>query len=278
MAAASVMKARVDSRLAELAAVLTSALPSPPGLTFAALRKEPDIRPFDPGGLDQAMPGPTPEQFAPESGWVSALVGGKSRRARAEQAARHAFEAAVGEHERAEAARIRRLRSADDDYRRTVAAAEAEVREHNAAVDDLESRFRTGDPDAVEEFFSEALSLSRYPAGFPAGFQVAYRPEPRELVVERTLPSSGLIPATRDFRYVKTRRQIDELARPAKEIRELYASLVHQTALRTMWECFAVPGAEDVIDAVLFDGIVTAVSKATGQPEELHLVSAPAPS
>jgi restriction system protein len=276
LAAASAMKVRLDARLEELTAVLTSALPSPPKLTFAALKRAADIQRFDPGGLDQPTPAPVWEEFAPATGRVSALFGGSSRRARAEQAARDAFDAAVAEHELAEAVRRRRLRTAQDDYERSVAAAEAEVREHNAAVDDLESRFRAGDPDAVEEFFTEALSLSRYPAGFPNEFQVAYRPEPRELVVERRLPPSELIPATRDFRYVKTRGQIDELARPAKEIKELYASLVYQTALRTMWECFAVSGAEDVVDAVLFNGIVTAVSKATGQPEELHLVSAPA--
>ena len=32
-----------------------------------------------------------------------------------------------------------------------------------------------------------------------------------------------------------------------KEIKELYASVIHQVALRTMWECFAVTAAEDVV-------------------------------
>jgi restriction system protein len=131
-------------------------------------------------------------------------------------------------------------------------------------------------PDAVEEFFGQVLALSEYPSSFPHEYQVAYRQEPRELVIEYRLPPVTVIPTARDFRYVKTRREIDELARPVTETKELYASVIHQVALRTMWECFAVTVAEDVVDTVVFNGIVPATNRATGQAEELHLISAPA--
>ena len=157
-----------------------------------------------------------------------------------------------------------------------VKALEAEVGEHNAAVDEVERNFRAAVPDAVEEFFGQVLALSQYPRGFPHEYQVAYRQEPRELVIEYRLPPVEVIPTARDFRYVKTRTQIDELARPVKETKELYASVIHQVALRTMWECFAVTVAEDVVDTVVFNGIVPATNRATGQAEELHLISAPA--
>jgi restriction system protein len=68
----------------------------------------------------------------------------------------------------------------------------------------------------------------------------------------------------RDFRYVKSRGEIDELPRPAREIKDLYASVIHQVALRTMWECFAVAEGRDIVDAVVFNGIVTATNRATG--------------
>ena len=61
-----------------------------------------------------------------------------------------------------------------------------------------------------------------------------------------------------------------------KEIKDLYASVIYQVALRTMWECFAASEAQDVVETVVFNGIVPATNRATGQPEELHLVSAPA--
>ena len=117
---------------------------------------------------------------------------------------------------------------------------EAEVREHNAAVDEFESNVRAAVPDAVEEFFGQVLALSEYPSGFPHEYQVAYRPEPRELVIEYRLPPMDVIPTARDYKYVKTRKEIDELPRPAKETKDFYASVIHQVALRTMRECFAV--------------------------------------
>jgi restriction system protein len=203
-------------------------------------------------------------------------MGGKARHARAQDTARNTFEQARAEHALAEDARARRLQEARAAHGLRVMAIEAEVREHNTAVDELEGNFRAAVPDAVEECFGQVLAQSEYPSGFPHEYQVAYRQEPRELVIEYRLPPVEVVPAARDFRYVKTRGEIEELARPVKEIRELYASVIHQVALRTMWECFAVTVAEDVVDTVVFNGIVPATNRATGQAEELHLISAPA--
>ena len=144
---------------------------------------------------------------------------------------------------------------------------EAGARDHNAAVDELERAFRAGAPDAVEEYFGQVLALSEYPGGFPREYQVAYRQEPRELVVEYQLPPVDVIPAARDFRYVKARREIDELPRPLKEIKDLYASVIHQVALRTMWECFTVTGAEDVVDTVVFNGSCPRPTARPGRPK-----------
>jgi restriction system protein len=271
------MKAQLDSRLAELRTLLTSALETPPQLSFAMLKRPATVPAFDPGDLDKPLPAPVWEDFAPPApGVLSGLVGGKGRHARAQEAARTAFEQACADHARAEDSRVRQLQAAREGYERKVQALEAEVREHNASVDELESDFRAGVPDAVEEYFTQVLALSEYPSGFPHEYQIAYRQEPRELVVEYRLPGVEVIPTARDFRYVKTRGVIDQLAQPVKEIKELYASVIHQIALRTMWECFAVPTSVDVVDAVVFNGIVSATNRATGQAEELHLISAPA--
>jgi len=276
-AAAKEMMAQLDAQVAELRTVLTSVLASPPRLPFAELKRSAEAAPFEPGELGQPLPVPVWEDFAPPSpGALSGLVGGKARRARAEEAARAAFGQAIAEHRLAEQERARRLRQAREEYDRMILDLEAEVRQHNAAVDELEGSFRAGVPEAVEEYFSQLLALSEYPPGFPCEWQLAYRHEPRELVIEYRLPSADVVPRARDFRYVKSRGEIDELARPVKEVKDLYASVVYQVALRTMWECFAAAEGLDVVDTVVFNGIVPATNRATGQPEELHLVSAPA--
>jgi restriction system protein len=276
-AAAKAMKAQFDARLAELKTLLTSALDAPPQLSFAMLKQTVAMPPFEPGDLGNPLPVPVWEDFAPPPpGILLGLMGGKVRHDRAQQAARDDFDRAHADHVLAEEARARQLKRAHAAHGARVKAIEAEVREHNAAVDELERNFRAGLPDAVEEFFGQVLALSEYPSGFPHEFQVAYRPEPRELVIEYRLPPVEVIPTARDFRYVRTRSEIDELPRPVKEIKELYASVIHQVALRTMWECFAVAEGRDIVDAMVFNGIVPATNRATGQPEEPHLISAPA--
>jgi restriction system protein len=276
-AAAKEMKAQLDAQVLELKTLLTSALATPPQLPFGELKRSAVAVPFDPGELGQPLLVPVWEDFAPPApGALAGLVGGKARHARAQQTARAAFEQAIAEHGLAEKARVRQLQQAREAHDRKVRDLEAEAREHNAAVDELEGNFRAGMPEAVEEYFSELLARSDYPAGFPCEYQLAYRHEPCELVIEYRLPAADVVPRTRDFRYVKTRGEIDALPRPVKEIKDLYASVIYQVALRTMWECFAVAEAQDVVETVVFNGIVPATNRATGKPEEFHLVSAPA--
>jgi restriction system protein len=275
-AAAKTMKEQLDARLAALRTLLVSVLDRPPQLSFDLLKQTAVPPPFEPGELGTALPAPVWDDFAPPpSGALSGLIGGKARHARAQEAAQDAFERARADHIQAENARAGQLRGAHAAYDLQVEAMEAEVREHNAGVDAFEADFQAGSPDAVEEFFNQLLGLSEYPSGFPHEYQVAYRQEPRELVIEYRLPPVDVIPTVRDFRYVKARQEIGELARPAREVKELYASVIDQVALRTMWECFTAV-AVDTVDTVVLNGIVTATNRATGQAEELHLISAPA--
>jgi restriction system protein len=275
--AAKALKEQLEARLAELRTLLTSALVNPLELSFASLKRSAVVPSFDPGSLAEPMPVPAWGAFAPPPpGLLSGFVGGKTRHARALEAARSDFERALTEHERAENDRIRQINDARRSYERMAQGIQTEVREHNAAVDELEADFRLGKPDAVEEYFTQLLALSDYPSGFDREYRIAYRLEPRELVIEYRLPPVDVVPKARDFRYVKTRGEIDEMARPVKEIKELYASVTHQVALRTMWECLAAQAGGDIVDAVVFNGIVAGTNRATGRSEELHLISAPA--
>jgi restriction system protein len=273
-AAAKAMRAEADARVAELETILASALPAPPQLSFAMLKRSASVPSFDPGSLAHPVPLPRWEDFEPPPpGGLVTLVGGRARHVRAQEAARAAFEREVAAREEAEAARALRLRRERAAYDQMAAAAAAEVRDHNAEVGELERSFAARDPDAVERFFEEVLGLSEYPDGFSRDYQVAYRPEPSELVIQYRLPAGDVVPQIRDFRYIKTRGEIDEITRSAREVKELYATVVHQMALRSMWECFAVPAGRDVVDTVVFNGIVEGTNRATGHAEELHLVS-----
>ena len=272
-AEAAARTAEVEARADELKELLRSSLDIQTHIPFDALKRRVEAVCFDPGVPDQVVPLPVWEDVEPRppSKW-SSLVGGKKRYEQEHAAAWQQFQLDLADREHAEELRCSRLAAAQQQHKRQMAELECEVAEHNAAVDKLAVDVHARVPDAVEEYFEQVLVQSTYPQEFPHDYEVAYRPEPQELVIKYWLPGSEVIPAARGYRYVKTRREIDELPRPAKEIKELYTSVIAQLALRTMRECFAVP-ADDIVDSVVFSGYVKARDRATGKEVEPCVIS-----
>ncbi|HUC25312.1 MAG TPA: restriction endonuclease [Streptosporangiaceae bacterium] len=262
----------VDLQIKALNEVLTNILPLPP-LSFERLKVAPKIPDFDPGSLNVTSPIPDWNEYAPmEPGGLSRIFGGGTRHERRTAEARFRYEAAMSDYRKAEDGRRRALAAANTEHERAVAGIRRRAAEQNATVEARRASFASGDADAVEWFVSQVLNASQYPDGFPRQYQVAYRPENRDVVVEFELPSQRAIPAVRGYKYVKLRDAIDSLPRPENEIKQRYARLIACVALRTLHEIFAAtPG--DVVEAVVFNGRVSTIDRATGKPARPHLLS-----
>ena len=272
-AEAASMASELRDRIAELDSVLTAGIRQHPLVTFASLKHAPGYPPFDAGGLDRPQPAPDWEQFAPPppSG-LGKLLGGAARYQREEAAARAAFEAELGRHASAEAERRRRLAERRAAYDQAASAVVRAAQDHNAGVDAFERDFLERDPEAVAEFCTLVLDSSVYPEGFAHQTRALYRPDPREVAVEYELPPQSVIPAKRDYKYVATRDEIDTLTRPEKEIKDRYARLIAQVAIRTIHEILvSVP--PEVASVVTFYGHVSTTDMATGQPIRPCLIS-----
>ena len=270
--AADLKTAEVERQIKMLDEVLTSILRLPV-LTFDSLTVTPELPHFDPGSLGTAEPAPDWDDYEPpEPGGLSRLFGGAARYERQTAEARARFDAAMTEYRQREGERRRALSAARAAHERKLADVRAQAAARNAEVEVRRAAFAAGDPDAVEWFVSRVLDASRYPGGFPRQYQVAYRPENRDVVVEFELPPQQVVPLVRGYRYIKTRDAIDPLPRPATEVRQRYARLIACMALRTLHEVFAsTPG--DVVEAVVFNGRVSTIDRATGKPDRPHLLS-----
>ncbi|MGA2830906.1 MAG: restriction endonuclease, partial [Streptosporangiaceae bacterium] len=157
-------------------------------------------------------------------------------------------------------------------YDRGAAEALGATRNHNASVDQFERDFLARDPEAVAEFCTLVLDSSIYPEGFAHRTRALYRPEPREVAVEYELPLQAVILAERGYKYVANRDEIDTLTRPEKEIKDRYARLIAQVAIRTIHEILiSVPPGVAAI--VTFYGHVSTTDLATGQPIRPCLIS-----
>jgi restriction system protein len=167
------------------------------------------------------------------------MFGGSAWHERQEANACAAYEQACAQYAAYEAERQRLLADRRRDYDRRSAAAVDAAATHNAGVDQFERGFRAGEPEAVAQFCTLVLDSSIYPEGFAHRTRALYRPDPMEVVVEYELPPQSVIPAERDYKYVHIRDDIDTVARPVKEIKDRYARLIAQVALRTIHEVFA---------------------------------------
>jgi restriction system protein len=276
-AEAAAMTAELQDCLAELEAVLVAGIRHRPNVSFGSLRQSPSAIPFDAGALDRPLPQPDWEQFAPPPpGGLGRIFGGAARYEREERAAREAYERAQAHHAEAERNRMLQLAERRRAYNRQTAEAAQAIADHNAGVDQFEQDFQAGEPETVAQFFTLALDASVYPEGFPHRTRALYRPEPREVVVEYTLPPQSVIPVDRAYKYVQSRDEIDATARPVKEIKDQYARLIARIALRTINEVFASDPA-GLVSVVTFNGHVSTKDRATGQPIRPCLISVSAP-
>lgn len=116
------------------------------------------------------------------------------------------------------------------------------------------------------------IESSPLPEDLPIDVDIAYQPDPRKLLVIRELPGVEVIPEVREYGYVRARDESTAKPRPAKEIRQRYASLVAQLVLRTMRDVFEVRPTI-LVDKVAVNGHVSTRNKATGQPERPCLIS-----
>ncbi|MEM6106645.1 hypothetical protein AAHS21_10330 [Mycobacterium sp. 050272] len=163
----------------------------------------------------------------------------------------------------------------------------AQVDRQNAKIDSqiaaLTDLLRTGlrqlpdalTPDAAElaAHVESALAAMPLPRGFTPRSVVEYAPATGQLVVEYELPTVAVVPAAKAYRYVKTRDTVVETARPAGQVKALYASTIAQLALLALATVFALDG-ERRLEVVIFSGVVETTDPNTDQPVRPCLISA----
>jgi restriction system protein len=273
--AAQEKTAAIEQQVTVLDEILASAVALPPW-SFERLVASPKEPRFEPGPLGLAVPAPAWEAFAPArpSGFrrfFGLWVGAGRYKSQLVQA-RARFAAAESEHQRAESERQQALAAAKARHHREITQERARAAKRNAYMARHRAGFAAGQAESVEWFVGGVLHASRYPDGFPRQHTVAYRAASREVAVDFELPPQDVVPSVRGYRYLATRDAIEPLPRPASEIRQRHERLVASVALRTLHEIFAAT-LPDVVEAVAFEGHVTAVDPATGRSARRHTLS-----
>lgn len=161
---------------------------------------------------------------------------------------------------------------AEEAYRASLAEFEKERSQRELEVAELQRGYSAGEAESVEAYNTMVLERSDYPSGFPQQFEVAYVPESKQLVIDYELPTVDIVPPIADYRYVKSRKSIEEKLRKPSEIKEVYRDVVAQIALRTLHEVFEADQGDHIQTAV-FSGYIHRIDETTGHDARPYLIS-----
>lgn len=183
-----------------------------------------------------------------------------------------AYENAKRNWEAAERRRLERIDKLTKEYEQARLGFETKLKQRNAEVDEFENAYNSGELDAIINYNVMVLERSGYPEGFPQEFRLAYASGSRELVIEYELPTDEIVPGASEFKYVRTKDEIQEKLRKPAEVKALYQDLIASVCLRTIHEVLeADQGA--FIDIVTLNGFVQTVDRTTGRDIRPHLIS-----
>ncbi|MFF0432368.1 restriction endonuclease [Streptomyces sp. NPDC004327] len=271
---ARVQTVGVEHEVEQLGQLLRNALVGDPPTTFERRRRAHTPTALDERSWSRAEPSPRWEDFAPpEPSGLAAVLGLGRRRHETEVAeARKRFDEAQERHTQAEEKRRETLEKKRAEHRRAEERAAEDVAAFNNQLDEEREAYRAGDPAAVEDHVGAVLDASTYPMGFPREHRIAFRPATGDVLVEIQLPPESIVPAAREYRYVKSRDEMTVVPRPEKERKEIYSSVLAQVALRTVYEILA-SDPDRVVNGVTLNGHVKTIDRATGQEVSPCLVT-----
>lgn len=159
--------------------------------------------------------------------------------------------------------RKQRLAAARARYQDECAAREAEIAEHNAAIDELITNLSYGSVEAVQEYVGIVLANSVYPDGFSVEHEAQFDPDNAELALRVLIPGPEQIPAVKSYKYVKASDEITTVSLSQKDTKDRYAGIVHQVALRTLHEVFEAD-RRALIQSIALEVGTRTINPATG--------------
>ncbi|WP_310598826.1 restriction endonuclease [Desulfobulbus sp.] len=137
--------------------------------------------------------------------------------------------------------------------------------DEHAAIDTKRLAYESNDQEAIVEYCDLVLSSSIYPDCFPQEFDLDYDQAAKTLIVDYKLPAPDDLPRLKGVKYIASRDEFEEQYINDAQLSKLYDNVLYQVALRTVHELFEAD-VISAIDAVVFNGIVTAVDRTTGKP------------
>lgn len=255
--------AQLAETTSELDSLLSATLDVDDYVDLDSLRVVVQHPPFDGGPLEWSLPAPTPITAPPEPVFVEPEapkgiggIFGKKKHAAAAAEARATFDelhkrweekaaavpglqtAQMQEHEERERHRLEKLDAARAEYHRECEARDAEAAKRNDRLEALKAGIAAGQPDAIQEYVGIVLGNSVYPEVLDVEHEYEFDPVTRELTLTVLIAPPDQLPQAKAYRYVKASDEIVASPLSKKDLKDRYAVIVHQVAVRSLHEIF----------------------------------------
>lgn len=144
--------------------------------------------------------------------------------------------------------------------------------EINTAVVNQKENYMNKRPAAIVDYCDMVLANSHYPDAFPQEFDVEYNPESQVLIVDYSLPSPEEMPTLKEVKYIQSRDEFKPMHISAAAEKKLYEQLLYKITLRSLHELYEAD-VVNALEAIIFNGWVRSIDKATGQEVNASILS-----
>lgn len=145
-------------------------------------------------------------------------------------------------------------------------------KEYNENIDVLKVQYQNSEIPAIEQYCLLLLQNSKYPFNFNKNIEVLYSAENKILAIEYNLPIPNDLPTLKEVKYIARNYEYREYHFTENQINKKYDDVIYKIVLRSLFEIFT-NDVIDGIDAISFNGWVTAINKSTGKEETKCIVS-----
>lgn len=139
-------------------------------------------------------------------------------------------------------------------------------------IEEFRNDYLAFDIEAVVSYISMVLERSVYSIDWEREIEIAYSADSKELLVEFRLPNFNVVPVVGNFRYVKTRDEIEEKLRKKSDLELCYKALISNIAIRTIHEIVESDQA-DTVSMIGFNGYITTVNPSNGKTVSPTIIS-----
>ncbi len=264
--------AQVERQVEVLQGVLAATLRVDDHLDLEALKQPPPYPVFDPLAVGAPPSPPREEDFAVEGPSALGRVFAASKHAARAEQRQAEYQQALDDHRVAAQRHAQRLEEARRRHEADVARHSEEHRQYVEEISALQRGLAARQPEAVVRYLDLVLEAAEYPDGFPHSWRLAYASASGHLPIEYELPRVDVVPNVKAYKYVKSSDTVTPSARPAAQVRSIYAEVLRQAALRVVHEVLEADRG-GAVRTVVFNGHVNDTDPATGREVRPCLVA-----